>query len=184
MSPTQSYCESGFRSVPLDRLVRPLQPVSMLSLRFSRGSVCDDHSVKQGFPCKAALVYHPDNVFLCSPSLPLSSQVTKLWHVSVVHVSVGRWNGERAGLVSLVSGVSDSLGWEGHSATVSCSFRVLCFPAYISIPSLMLSFLSTQHYLSPCKNCCTSKSVNCLHLVVIFQVYKMGTKLFELWLNE
>lgn len=53
----------------LDRPLVDSQPVSVFSLRFSRGLLCDDHPVNQRFPCKAASVYHPANV----PPFRLSS---------------------------------------------------------------------------------------------------------------
>lgn len=116
----------GIRPSPLHWVVIDLQAVSMFLERFnSRGSLCDDPAVKQGFPCKATAVYHPAHGSLCY--VGFCPPVTKVWHVSVMRVSVGRWDGERAVLATHVSEVNDSLAWEGHSATVNSSFTLHTF---------------------------------------------------------
>ena len=99
---------------------------------------------------------------------PLSSQVTKVWHVSVVRVSVGRWHGERAGLANLVSGVNDSLGWEGHSATLNTSFAAFAFPAHYPLLTAFFPFI--RHNINDKKkNNSISSSLMLVLLIIIHQ---------------
>lgn len=113
---------------PFKRLVMALRPVSVLSWRFPPGTVCDDHLVKQGFPCKADWLYLPDCVSVFSSSLP--SQVAE------VRYNMCQWCMLVLGdemLASLVSEVNDSPGCEGHFAAGKrflCS--ALCPPAQTS----------------------------------------------------
>lgn len=92
----------------LDRPPVDSQPVSVYSPRFSRGPLCDDRPVNQRFHVRQSQFITPP-MFLHLAS-HRSSQVARVWHVSVVGFSAGRWNGEK-GKVSLTVIWSQMIHW-------------------------------------------------------------------------
>lgn len=101
-----------------------------------RGPLCDDRPVNQRFHVRQSQFITPP-MFLHLAS-HRSSQVARVWHVSVVGFSAGRWNGEK-GKVSLTVIWSQMIHWGEkdilrHWAALSThlcplSLRLLLCPA-------------------------------------------------------